>query len=382
MRRLLSTVSLALACTAATLPLAETGLTVHEWGTFTSVAGATGEAVNWLPLGGPADLPCFVNRFHGFGPKANLSGKVRMETPVLYFYAPRETNVNVGVRFPHGLITEWYPQALAGPTTPVFEFASQTGEIEWQHVRVLPGTSSELPLEAARSHYYAARETDAAPLRAGAENEKFLFYRGVGTFQPPLSAVENSDGAIVVKNLGAEEIPAVILFGNRGGKSGYRVHRTLGSEAVLAAPELNGDLLSLRADLEKILTAQGLYPKEAKAMVETWSDSWFEEGTRVFYVLAPRSVDAILPLRIEPAPERVTRVFVGRIEMITAATQKAVQAALAANDTAVIAKYDRFLEPVVNRLRDSGAAFDHARTNLMLRNLQMSNFARQTGCAN
>jgi hypothetical protein len=38
-------------------------LTVHEWGTFTSVAGPSGEAVAWLPFENPAaqsDLPCFV----------------------------------------------------------------------------------------------------------------------------------------------------------------------------------------------------------------------------------------------------------------------------------------------------------------------------------
>jgi hypothetical protein len=31
--------------------------------------------------------------------------------------------------------------------------------------------------------------------------------------------------------------------------------------------------------------AQGLFPKEAHAMVDTWRDSWFEEGTRAFYIL-------------------------------------------------------------------------------------------------
>src|SRR6185295_15827997 len=72
-------------------------LTVHEWGTFTSVAGADGTAVEWLPLAGPTDLPCFVERSR-FNLKGGLSGTVRMETPVLYFYAPRDTTVNVNVR--------------------------------------------------------------------------------------------------------------------------------------------------------------------------------------------------------------------------------------------------------------------------------------------
>jgi hypothetical protein len=47
---------------AAALPQAPNELIVHEWGTFTSVAGADGSSVQWQPLSAPQDLPCFVNR--------------------------------------------------------------------------------------------------------------------------------------------------------------------------------------------------------------------------------------------------------------------------------------------------------------------------------
>ena len=46
------------------------GLTVHEWGTFTSVAGPFGKAIDWMPAGGPTDLPCFVAKTDG----ANIKG--------------------------------------------------------------------------------------------------------------------------------------------------------------------------------------------------------------------------------------------------------------------------------------------------------------------
>ncbi len=36
-------------------PKALDGLTVHEWGTFTSIAGEDGMAVEWKPLAGPDD---------------------------------------------------------------------------------------------------------------------------------------------------------------------------------------------------------------------------------------------------------------------------------------------------------------------------------------
>src|SRR5262245_33076961 len=88
------------------------GLKVHEWGTFTSVAGENGAPVSWRTFGGPDDLPCFVDRV---GPlKGMLSLTIRMETPVLYFYGARPSTVNVKVDFPKGYITEWYPKAALG----------------------------------------------------------------------------------------------------------------------------------------------------------------------------------------------------------------------------------------------------------------------------
>src|SRR6202521_5095623 len=111
--------TIVLLCATATLfaaPSATTTpdpnpLTVHEWGTFTSIAGADGTAVEWLPQTGPTDLPCFVER-NRFNVKGSLWGTVRMETPVLYFYAGRETTVNVRVRFRQGAITEWFPRGV------------------------------------------------------------------------------------------------------------------------------------------------------------------------------------------------------------------------------------------------------------------------------
>src|SRR5258705_3456648 len=49
----------------------------------------------------------------------------------------------------------------------------------------------------------------------------------------------------------------------------------------LQRPELGADIVSLRGELEQSLVANGLFADEAHAMVETWRDSWFEEGTRV-----------------------------------------------------------------------------------------------------
>src|SRR5262249_54306424 len=158
-------------------------LTVHEWGTFTSIAGEDGYAMPWRTYGGTEDLPCFVYTFGGF--KFQIPGTVRMETPVVYFYGSRDSVAGVSVNFSHGTLTEWYPsQSNINPTS----------SLRWRDVHVLPHATPNFPTEHGASHYYAARDTDAAPLQTNSQNEKFLFYRGVGSFPLPLSAKVTSEG--------------------------------------------------------------------------------------------------------------------------------------------------------------------------------------------
>ena len=85
-------------------------------------------------------------------------------------------------------------------------------------------------------------------------------------------------------------------------------------------------------------------------MLETWRDSWFEEGSRLIYILSTPAVDGILPLQIEPAPSATVRVFVGRIELVTPATKRSVESAIAKGDWPVVARYNRFLDPILQRV--------------------------------
>lgn len=332
-------------------------VTVHEWGTFTSVAGVNGGGVPWLPLAGPSDLPCFVARLGDRNIKF-ASGFVRMETPVLYFYAPQPATLSVQVDFPSGLITEWYPRAsVVRPEqgTPVQWQAAGKGHIEWNRVQVRPGDKPALPVEKAASHYYAARETDAAALQVGNQSERLIFYRGLGNFAVPLSAVFN-DGKLEVR--GGQPLPLVIVFENRDGKAGYRIVKDVTEMATIAMPELTGDVGQLREAMETALVGQGLFAKEAHAMLETWKDSWFEEGTRVFYIVPASTVNTELPLRIDPSPKELTRVFVGRVEMLSPWMEQRIETALRAGDVTALAKYGRFLQPFEAHIaRRAGRAF-------------------------
>jgi hypothetical protein len=90
-------------------------------------------------------------------------------------------------------------------------------------------------------------------------------------------------------------------------------------------------------------------------MLETWKDSWFEEGSRILYVVPRAFVDSVLPLTITPAPAEVTRVFVGRVELVTPATQRAVESAFASGSRAALAGYNRFLEPILSAMIESSS---------------------------
>ncbi len=335
-------------------------LTVHGWGTFTAIAGRDGRAMEWVPSISPDDLPGFVEHNSNATPKSGLRGTIRMETPVLYFYSPHELSASVKARFTKGVITEWYPRAAkvrpSGDlrSTDLSQLETD-GSIAWNDVAVSPNLGGAFPREAVASRYYAARETASAPLRvqtaAGVQQEKFLFYRGVAAAALPLSATQTADGRVLVRNLSPEKIPAVILFERRGERVGYRLVQSSAVETEIDPPSLNDSVDTLCVDLERTLVGQGLYPDEAHAMVETWRDSWFEEGSRLIYMVPRGFVDRILPLTMNPTLGKVVRVFVGRLEIITPATAQTVEAAVAANDDATMAKYGRFLVPILEVLR-------------------------------
>ncbi len=340
-------------------PQVDAGLTAHEWGTFTSIAGADGQPIVWLPVQfpGPPELPGFVEHYTAGPGKAIIRGKVRMETPVIYFYTAHETSLSVRVSFSKGLITEWYPRATRlQPSSPIsvdaLDQPHEDGSVAWDSVTVAPNLANDFPRENAGSHYYAARETSATPLTvkgpSGDQHEKFLFYRGVSTVSLPLSARVLPSGAIQFDNRTGQAVPALIVFERRGDKLGYHTLTSPQDHALLETPTVSGTFDSLRGDLEDILVAQGLFRDEAHAMVETWRDSWFEEGSRLFYIVPRRYVDTILPLSINPAPARLNRVFVGRIELVTPATEQSIETALADHDLTAIRKYGRFLSPILD----------------------------------
>lgn len=377
---------------AATLASAQPAYTAHEWGTFTSVQGADGRLVYWRPFQN-SELPGFVydwtkpgmNRVTtSFFPiKGSLATLQRMETPVIYFYSDQKLSVDVSVSFPLGSITEWYPQATRiGPSGPRDTNGPATATLPesratWKGLSIAPSGighgwfDASLPQDKAGSHYFTARETDADIVSTspgdGTESEKFIFYRGAGSFTTPLQVTTDTAGKLTVANTGTRALPHIFVLNIRGGVANYFDLGGLDPGALsVVALDSHRDFLSLDRFSESLgeqvkrsLVHEGLFEREAAAMVNTWKDSWFKEnGVRVLYILPREWTDQTLPLTLDPKPAALVRTMVGRAEVITPSAEKdladILQKAQGGDPTAhreavtEFKKLGRFAEPALN----------------------------------
>lgn len=339
-----------LALSAALLPPAARAelSEVHEWGTFTVSSGSDGQPLAWYSTAGSiTELPDFVLRNTGPGKALASPYAVRMETPVLYFYATAPTPVTVEATYAAGTITEYFPHAarlgtsvtwtgeLAAPTDPQAAAAlpSLAGKrgTHYGHARDVP--------DAWFFHATARCEPTGYPGYVAASPwEKYLFYRGAGDALPPLRASVDTGGTVTLLDFGTEssggEAFALEVDGDQARWQAIAPHESGKPEirtSRLDAPfrPLAGVEAELGAALEKTLVAAGLTVAEAKAMIATWRDVWFREhGLRVFALLPRTWVDTTVPLTIAPAPKKLTRVFVGRFELFTPTREQALSTLL------------------------------------------------------
>jgi hypothetical protein len=339
-------------------------LVVHEWGTFTSFSGSDGVRIEFRPLA-DNDLPDFViNRAKQVGAQEFMGKGMwlvqeRMETPVTYFYTDRERDVRVKVGFPQGLLTEFYP-----PVEKMLpEFAGKNkvvklrdSELDWGTVHLIP--QDKLRTEVADpavaeevrkrlldalippafgDHYGFARETDSALVQVqlppnkkhpsapqGHFFEKFLFYRGIGNFELPISVQALGNGRFEVRNNGPEPIRSLFLVtavdDAKVSELRFAVVKQIDARGRLVIEQSTSvaSMEDLSEAVVKSLVAENLYEKEARAMVNTWRNSWFgEEGTRLFYMVPTKLTDELLPLTVSPAPDELVRVLVGRYEIMS-----------------------------------------------------------------
>ena len=361
---------------------------VHEWGTFTSFAGSDGISLEFRPLVS-SDLPDFVfdrlkqaklfnARFDAgdhsiYTAKSSVRSLQRMETPVTYFYTDRERTVDVSVMFPKGLLTEFYPPVRM--MLPIFAKGQPeqlaNSSLTWEKVKLIPNSSIKStmlpPPTSNADHYGLARATDSAMLQIDDKlinktyYEKFLFYRGVGNFDLPVSLESTADGQFTIHNGGNEPIHAAFLIQINNGHIRCANLGHIDKDLAAALPQNEITIGQLCDEVASAIVADGMYEKEARAMVNTWRSSWFgEEGTRLLYLLPQSLTDKMIPLKVTPAPDKTVRVMVGRLETLTPQIEKNIENLVvqlaspmpAQRDAAMaaIVKFGRFAEPALQRV--------------------------------
>ena len=248
-----------------------------------------------------------------------------------------------------------------------------TTSLDWKGVRL---GSTEKPIECDDKVWTTPREVSAPLLQVQfsdtdnqgphtyTQAEHFLFYRGVGHLDSPLFMVKvpywpshegirnemfniwsqriislsNSYGLLSPEYIGTQgwlvdiEADKTCAFRNIPSIGGAPVQTTPIQKrsnlvSAFGSDDFSPDnLAELKASMQAALVKEGLYPNEASAMLRTWELSYFKSpGLRFFYIVPRAWVDKVLPLKITGAPTEITRVMVGRIELITDAQKAALQ---------------------------------------------------------
>ncbi len=338
--------------------LSETSLVAHEWGTFTALQGSDGTVQNGMQHE-EEHLPDFVhsrdplsesnsvglgrcNGFcKGFEPGTifrdaqdadHLVVTQKMETPVLYFYSKNEVKeVKVSIGFPEGIISQYYP-APASFSPPLNHVANLAGgRVDFSFDIAMEDQVLEIPPVDEESVYAPSRNVNSNYVHtSGDENEKLIFYRGLGNFSTEIKITSDQSG-IEIRNDSK-------TLTSRGGFLYYTDGDFIGG--YLKVPSLlpGGALNLTNQEVEEFkyqmsppflipqasavlvanLEAEGLYHDEAVAMAKTWEKSYFRTpGLRYLYILPRSETESILPLTMTPQPTELVRALVGRIEIMT-----------------------------------------------------------------
>lgn len=341
-------------------------LVVHEWGTFTALQNEQGEQLMGINVD-TEPVPGFVHNLARYllnkevlssdhwvyrqkaVPKHHPLVRLRLETPVIYFYPPAGMplphTVDVNVKFRGGWLTEFYPRAdVTFPVVHNGEFnfkdlsQNRIGHIAWNRLQI--GTDEPGP-ETDQHVWLAPRNVAAASLTSEkGEHEKYLFYRGVaqqtaplrvrtlnqgesiqlcGTFAWFLSSNQKTtiqnlwlmetrpDGACAYRRLD----PVSVVNDSKPPLTVVAPRRF--AEAEFAATNKS----RLEEEMKQALLQEGLFADEAQALLSTWQQAYFiSPGLRVFYTVPREWTDYMLPLSIS-GETQITRVMIGRVELIS-----------------------------------------------------------------
>ena len=386
-------------------------LEVHEWGTFTVVQNDKGETL----VGVNTDdepIPYFVHkRYFGINPLNSIvpSGyskglprylnskmKVRLETPVVYFY-PKEnllnTKIDFQAEFINGIISEVYPN-VSNVVDINIKNEKELSRALWKSIdfsikKPFPVTNNSVWLE--------PRKTKSTPIQIGEEAEQYIFYRGLGAMDIPLHVTSNR-ASKKIEIYSEEKEPSASGSSYKIGKlwyvnvdankkiqfkslKGFGVEgparmKKLEFSSQFAEGEKADDSIALFSSMKEALMEQGLFADEAEAMLKTWSQAYFKQtGSRIFFMVPRIWVDRNLPIKVS-VDSKIERAMIGRIEIISDEQNGILQeirnakiAPTDINNQQLFKNYDllgRFRDAIVN---DSNKESTNPNLSIILRRL-------------
>ncbi len=381
------------------------GMIVHEWGTFLAMSGSDGVSLDGMYHEEHA-LPGFVHSRRRDQLKLR-SVITKGETPVIYFYTDRPEKATVHVGFPGGLWTQWYPQAsLVGPSLAQTGSPPRlaNGHIQWE-VGITPAVKGvkapSLSATEKDALWNYARDVDAAYVNAAditrpgnpSESERFIFYRGLGQALLPVEFDAHAGGTVTCSGALPSGIRHLFVLRVANGKGAFKHLESLeGGESKSgvipptdSAKPLEQFVPKERDALAGKLVESGLFEKEARAMVNTWTESYFRtDGVRALFVLPQSWTDEFIPLSIVPEPKKIVRVMVGRVELLTPERERKAEAAVrglaSADDVAREKAFEylrdqgRYVEPVIKRVL---ATTKEAKVKTLCSRLLMTDFVTE-----
>ena len=292
---------------------------VHEWGSINLVQGSDRGVIGGL-TDDQGDLPPFVETWFDQPARARLP--MMIEKPIIYFYSKESAVYSVRVTCPKGIPTQWYPAVNTYAPTPPRKGQPmppmKNGRLEWNVITTPNAVRHQMPAMDDHPWWNIARDTDADVLRVSGKEEKFLFYRAASQIAPRLRVAAREGGEFDLET--GNDAPVRHVYTVAVPESGPVRLRYLPS---FPAPEGTRviefpDPAAAGAHLGGVLEAEGLFAKEAAGLVRIWQEAIFARpGLRAMYLMEPADLDAMLPITIQPAPDKLVRVMLVRMECLT-----------------------------------------------------------------
>ncbi len=356
-------------------------LVVHEWGTFTSLQDDTGRALPGINAD-DEPLPNFVesipinyevaSKFSKAVPRLHPQVTMRLETPVVYFYPPADAKlpmtVTFSAKFNGGLLTQFFPKAQVSEMSRTSKQIVRVdpngaGTLTWKDIKI--GVMGKM-METNERVWTAPRETQSAMITTqDGTGEKFLFYRGVGNLDSPVKVLHDGGKFFVRATSDRSEYQPdaesmfLVQIREDGSCAFHQFHQGDGiglklNEATadhFAGADFSSNLNRLRSAMQTSLVQAGLKADEAMAMLNTWQQSYFKSpGMRLFFVVPPAWTNTVLPITVSE-PVEITRVMVGRIELITPEQRSSIATIAGAKDVKAKSVSDAYAN--LGRFRDA-----------------------------